>query len=252
MTKAASVDTCFSPAVAEREDAPMNRATDSSPAELINATASILWVLLAFVALFVIRRIITARGDALTKLGISPTSGVTMEFAEAKISEAVRVAAPDTSAEVGVAAKKSIVDRLQRNASLLARARIVWVDDHPENNVPVVQLLRQYGAAVETPTSNAEALPLMQGSLYDVVVSDVARDDEGENSDLKGIELAKEINARWGQRCILFTTYFDPVTVPGLSDQQRLALVDDIQRAVFRLTNRMDEALHLILDLLER
>lgn len=230
----------------------MYRAADSSPADLLNASASILWVVLAFVALFVFQRIVAARGGSLTKVGISPTSGVTMEFAEAKINEAVRVAGPDTSAEVGVAARKSIVDRLQRNADLLARARIVWVDDHPENNTPVIQLLRQYGAAVETPTSNAEALPLMQGSLYDVVISDVARDDEGENSELKGIELAREINARWGQRCILFTTRFNAARLPGFTDQQRLALVDEMQRSVFGITNRMDEALHLILDVLER
>jgi len=63
---------------------------------------------------------------------------------------------------IGQAAKCSVVDRLQRNADLIASARILWVDDHPENNTPIVELLRLYGAAVETPRSNHEALALLK------------------------------------------------------------------------------------------
>jgi len=50
----------------------------------------------------------------------------------------------------------------------------------------------------------------------------------------------------------LFTARFDPARVPSLSDEQRLRLVAEVQRSVFGRTNRYDEALHLVLDMLER
>jgi hypothetical protein len=53
-------------------------------------------------------------------------------------------------------------------------------------------------------------------------------------------------------RVLLFTARFNPATVPNKSDQERLALVRLVQRCVFGITNRTDEALHLILDILER
>jgi response regulator RpfG family c-di-GMP phosphodiesterase len=61
-----------------------------------------------------------------------------------------------------------------------------WADDHPEYNTAIAELLRQFGASVETPRSNAAALALLRASRYDVVISDVARDDEGPDSNLKG------------------------------------------------------------------
>ena len=55
-----------------------------------------------------------------------------------------------------------------------------------------------------------------------------------------------------GQSVVLFTARFDPARVPGKSIEERLDLVIPLDRAVFGRTNRMDEALHLIMDMLER
>jgi hypothetical protein len=85
-----------------------------------------------------------------------------------------------------------------------------------------------------------------------VVISDVARDNEGPGSDLKGVKLAEQVFNGWGLRTLLFTARFDPTTFPGATDAQRLELVKRIRRCVFATTNRMDEALHYILDVLER
>jgi hypothetical protein len=92
----------------------------------------------------------------------------------------------------------------------------------------------------------------MGASRYDVVISDVARDAEGPNSDLKGVELAETVHRRWGMRVLLFTARFNPATMPGRTDAERLQLVQTVRRCVFGITNRTDEALHLILDVLER
>jgi CheY-like chemotaxis protein len=223
----------------------------SNAADLMRGAADLLWVVVAFGAVFVVRKLLITRGGSLTRFGVGP-SGVTMEFAEAKLDEAVRGSDEQTQRAVGQAAKRSVIDRLQRNADLLGRARILWADDHPENNTPVVELLRRFGASVETPRSNAEALALLRASRYDVVISDVARDNEGPGSDLKGLELAEQVFTGWGLRILLFTARFDPANMPGISAQERLSLVQLCEKYVFARTNRMDEALHYILDLLER
>jgi len=223
----------------------------SNAADLIRAIAGVLWVGLALAAVLILRNVIRTRGDSLTRLGLGP-SGVTMEFAETKLDEAIRGSSAADQRAVGQAAKRSVIDRLQRNAELLSRARILWVDDHPEYNAAIVELLRRFRATVETPRTNEHALALMQASRYDVVISDVARDAEGPGSDLKGIELAEAVFRRWGMRILLFTARFNPATMPGSTDTRRLELVEIVRQCVFGMTNRTDEALHLILDVLER
>jgi CheY-like chemotaxis protein len=229
----------------------LRRLTMSDVADLIRAIVGVLWVGLAVAVIMILRNVIRTRSGSLTRLGLGP-SGVTMDFAEAKLDEAVRGSSYEDQRAVGQAAKRSVLDRLQRNSDLLARARILWADDHPDNNAAIVDLLKQFGTTVETPRSNGHALALIRASRYDVVISDVARDTEGPGSDLKGLELAEAIYSGWGMQVLLFTARFDPATMPGKTDRERLELVETVRRCVFGLTNRTDEALHLILDVLER
>jgi hypothetical protein len=95
-------------------------------------------------------------------------------------------------------------------------------------------------------------LALLQASRYDIVISDVSGDNEGPGSDFKGLEFAKQVFDGWGMRVLSFTAHLNPATVPNKVNQKRLAMVRPAQRCVFGITNRTDEALHLILDLLER
>jgi len=220
-------------------------------ADLIGSIAALLWVVFAFVVVIVLRGVLKTNRGPLAKLGLGP-SGVTIEFAEAKLDEVIRSSDEQTRQAVGAAAKRSVTDRLQRNSDLLHRARILWADDHPEYNLPIVELLRQYGASVDTPRSNDDALALLRANRYDVVISDVARDNEGPGSDLKGVELAEEVFEGWRLRTLLFSARFNPATLPGATDAQRLELVQRVERCVFATTNRMDEALHYVLDMLER
>jgi CheY-like chemotaxis protein len=218
--------------------------------ELLGGIAAALWVVLALAVFLALRRPLAKRISEATKIGLGPT-GVSMEFAERKLEEAVKVS-EEPQREISQVAKRTVLDRLKRNADLLARARVLWVDDHPENNTPLIELLRQFGARVETPRSNDQALALLRESRYDVIISDVGRDDEGPNSDLKGVELAEAVFSQWGQRVLLFTLRFDPTQLPGASDAKRLAIARRVADTTFGRTNRYDEALHLILDLLER
>lgn len=218
---------------------------------LLQGLAAVLWVVLALVVFRALRPAITSRISDLTKLGLTP-AGVSMEFAESKLDEAAATRSDDEQPPVGEATKQAVLTRVERNADLLSRARVLWVDDHPENNRSIVELLRHFGAAVDTPRSNAAALGLLAASRYDVVVSDVARDDEGPGSNLKGVALAEEVHHRFGQRTLLFTARFDPTTLPGADDAERLRLARVLRSATVGITNRFDLALHFILDELER
>lgn len=223
----------------------------SELADLVNAVVGLLWLGVGVAALWLLRGVLRRNTGALSKLGVGP-GGVTLEFAEAKIAQAVSTADPTTRRTIGEASTRSVAARLRRNADLLADAKILWVDDHPEYNTPILELLRRFGCAVETPRTNQEALGLLEGTRFHVVLSDVARDNEEPGGDLKGLELARQVHERYGQQVLLFTARFNPATLPGASDSERLRLVQELRETTFAITNRMDAALHYVVDLLER
>ena len=212
---------------------------------LLSALSSVGWLLLAVVVAVIVMRALKPRWGDLTKFGAGP-SGVTMEFAEKALDAAVAGTEPESADSYGAVAKRGILARLARNADLLSRARLVWVDDHPENNTSIVELLTRFGATVDTPTSNDAA------NRYDVVLSDVGRDQVGNDAARKGITLATAVFDRFQKQTILFTARFDPLKLPGATDAEKIALAIEVNRTVFGRTNRYDEVLHLILDVLER
>jgi CheY-like chemotaxis protein len=220
--------------------------------DLLKGIAAALWVVLALLVFLSFRKALGARLPFLTKLGLTPT-GVSMEFAQQKLDEATGKTKPEARRAVTQATKRAVLNRVERNADLLGRARVLWVDDHPENNRPIVDLLDRFGAVVETPRSNAAALELMDTTHFHVVLSDVGRDDEGPESSRAGVRLAEEVYRRThGQKTILFTARFDPLRLPDATEAERLELARTVSRVVSGRTNRYDEVLHLILDTLER
>lgn len=84
-----------------------------------------------------------------------------------------------------------------------------------------------------------------------MVVSGVARDDDPPGV-RAGLDLARTVNDRWGRRIVLFSARDNPATRPDATAETRLELVRLEQQAVFGRAGRYDEALHLIVDRLER
>lgn len=58
---------------------------------------------------------------------------------------------------------------------LYARKRVLWVDDHPENNTYEAELFRSLGMVVETALSTRDALERLSNNKYDVIISDMRR-----------------------------------------------------------------------------
>ncbi len=219
-------------------------------ANLLGSVTGLLWVAFAAAALIILRQVIVSGRGPLSKLGFGP-SGVTLEFAEAKLDQAVAKVGSSSGA-VGGVAKRTVIDRMQRNVEVLRGAGVLWVDDHPENNMPLIELLQEFGVSVDTSRSNEEALRLLRTSRYNTVISDVARDNEGTSSRLKGVELADQVFSGWGLKIIFFVGRFNLATLPNVTDQEKLNLFIKMQRNSFAIANRPDELLHYVMDVLER
>lgn len=73
-----------------------------------------------------------------------------------------------------------------------AIGRILWVDDHPENNVEEKRFLEGQRMAVYNVTSSDDALELLAMYRYDAVVSDMGRN----GNPLAGLDLVKAMRAR--------------------------------------------------------
>lgn len=70
--------------------------------------------------------------------------------------------------------------------------RILWVDDHPENNAQERHYLEAQRMAVYSVTSSDDALKLLTMYRYDAVVSDMGR----HGNPLAGLDLVKAMRAR--------------------------------------------------------
>lgn len=80
--------------------------------------------------------------------------------------------------------------------------RVLWVDDHPENNAKERGFLERHRIAVYDVTSSDDAMRLLSMYKYDAVISDMGRN----GNPLAGLELVKEMRAqRYYTPFVLYT-----------------------------------------------
>jgi CheY-like chemotaxis protein len=113
-------------------------------------------------------------------------------------------------------------------------AQILWVDDHPEYNAPYRRVIEGWGAKVMAAQSNADAERLLDARTFDVVISDIARDDPKDQS---GLALIKELQKRWPNDAPPIIFFIAQVTGPK-------------PEGSFALTNRSDELIFNLTDAL--
>ncbi|MFI3198558.1 MAG: hypothetical protein QX196_09580 [Methylococcaceae bacterium] len=78
--------------------------------------------------------------------------------------------------------RDQVARRAERIAKVIEGGRILLVNDIPEQMKHVTSILNSLGISVEIATSSSQALSLLTNKLYDVVISDMSRDnivDEG-------------------------------------------------------------------------
>ncbi len=155
-------------------------------------------------------------------------------------SQVIQTAGADHDVEVLEEARKIVAStpalrRADLVAPILRHAQILWVDDNPENNIYEREVLQTLGSNTDVATSTREGMIALQNKVYDLVVSDMSRG----GTPSEGLVLLQEMRKnRYPQRVVFYVGTIDPEK--------------DKPAESFGITDRPDELLHLIMDILER
>jgi len=136
------------------------------------------------------------------------------------------------STEVG---RSQVARRAARSQNLFRGARLLLVNDIPNQMSNVIEILRDLGTDVIIETSSEGALRVLSNGTYHVVISDMERDAVPD----EGIKFLKRMRDQGIVIPVIFTVgRFNPALgVPAFA---------------FGITNRVDECLNLVFDALER
>jgi len=134
----------------------------------------------------------------------------------------------------GVFDRSSALRRAQMAQKALRGARILWIDDRPENNAWERQLFGAFGVRCTPVETTRSAVASLRVESVDLVISDNAR---GSNSQA-GVEALSDIRAIKPNVPVVFyvgtcSSYIPPPGSQGICDEP-------------------NELLHLVLDQLER
>ena len=153
----------------------------------------------------------------------------------ALVRRALDQAISKQSPSVSETERSRVLRRARFAQEVLKGAQILWVDDRPKNNRNERQILRSFGVFVDLARSTDDALEMFPEIHYDLIISDMGRSgikDEG----LRFLEKLKQEKL---YRPLIFYTILAPDTWTKA-------------REAFAITNRPDQLLHYIIDVLER
>jgi CheY-like chemotaxis protein len=127
-----------------------------------------------------------------------------------------------------------IAKRAERIASDARGAQVLLVNDEPETMRPVVEFLVSLDIRVTVATSTELALEKLHEAAFDVVISDMRRDDD----DQAGLQLLRSMLAAGIDTPVVFTV--------GRVDPER-----GVPDGAVGITARFDELVTLVFDVLE-
>lgn len=197
--------------------------------ELIRLIPSFLWLVLVAVVLGVFYRPI--RQELIPRMSGFKAFG----FEVALLREELDKAVDKQGVEVGQSDRTQVLRRAEMVGQMMRGARILWVDDHPENNEYEHRIMRSLGAIVDTARSSAEARSMLSRTNYALVISDIDRDGVPD----EGLRFLEDMYERGPYpRTVLYVGSVD--------------LDKGVPAHAFGITDRPDELLHLVMDGLER
>ena len=131
--------------------------------------------------------------------------------------------------------RSQVARRAARIATVIRGARLLLVNDIPAEMSHVIEIVRDLGLYVQVETSSEGALRALSSDTYHVVISDMERDAVAD----EGIRFLKQMRERGILIPLIFTVgRFNPALgTPPFA---------------FGITNRVDECLNLVFDVLER
>lgn len=196
--------------------------------ELIKIIPSVLWVIFLVVLLFAFYTPI--KNVLIPQLSELKAFGIEAKFIKEELTKAAR-----QNPEIKEKALDQVARRSQRIASIIQGAKLLLVNDIPEEMINVQRILQSLGVVIDVAHTTQTALNMMAQTDYDLIVSDMSRNGIPD----EGLRFLKESVKRSVYRPTIFTVAnFDPSRgVPAYA---------------FGITNRVDEMLNLIFDVLER
>ena len=204
-------------------------------ADLVKIIPSILWFLLVLIIIWKFYRPI--RDELLPNLIGFKAMGVELSFIKEFIDAAIELAekSPQWKVEISTTDKERALNRAQRHLNIFRGTQILWVDDHPENNFNEIRMFRRLKVHIDIANCTEDAFEKLKNVHYDLVLSDIARDEES----TAGLDFLKHFREIDKATPVIFYI--------GVTDPTKGTPV-----AAFGITNRPDELLHLTLDALER
>jgi CheY-like chemotaxis protein len=202
--------------------------------ELIKVLPAVLWCIFAFVVFLLLYRRI--RDDLLPHVQGLKGMGVELSFVRESMNAAVELAEKSPLWKVQVASidRDLVLKRAKSHLAVLQNSQILWMDDHPENNLNERKMFRQLKIDIDIAKSTEEALGMLRIGRYDLILSDMAHDDDP----TAGLSLLRQIPSERKAPVIFYV---------GVVDASK-----GVPARAFGITNRPDELLHLTLDALER
>lgn len=199
-----------------------------------NAPSFLWWILVLVVVLLFYKRI---RDDLLPNLSGFKAAGVELSFLKKTVTSAIELAekSPKWPVTIPEKDKQIVLERVKNHAELLQGTKILWIDDAPDNNRNETKMFIRLGVDLEFAQNTQQALAALREQEYDLILSDMAREDEAQ----AGIKFLQAYAAEKQRLAVIFYI--------GVFKPER-----GIPPGAFGITNRPDEMLHLVLDALER
>jgi CheY-like chemotaxis protein len=217
--------------------------TGEEISHIIGAVAGLLWVVLAFYVLWLLRQPLAA---AVPRLAGFEAFGVKLALAGGTaLDAAIELAQkhPDWPVEVTAADRKAALDRANANRVLFEGAEILWVDDRPSNNRNEARMLRSFGALITFAATTEEALRALQTGAdqhqaFDIILSDISRDMPAADP-TAGLTMLPRLRGIGFHQPVIY--YIGrPSSEAG------------VPAGAFGVTNRPDQLLQLVIDALAR
>lgn len=205
--------------------------------EIVKIIPSFLWVIGAFIALFLWYDLHSRQIAVGYYTQQVQDNANDLSYVERVFDDVMKVAHknPQWHVEVSDADKMQVLQRIRRNRDVLRERRVLWLDDRPDTLANEIRLFQQLGLEVETVTAVGDALGHLRMGHFDLLISDIAR-PEGQSNGVITLQT-------------LHDHYHD---IPALFYIGNFNVQDSVPMGAFGITNRPDELLHLVLDILER
>ncbi len=200
--------------------------------ETIKIIPNFIWFGLLF---FLILRYDDEIRKLISRISKVKLPGVTIEIIRDELmkTEKIKIGSLPTREE-----QVSLIKRVEFVKSNLVVLKVLWIDNRPSNNISESRILEEIGLKVTFVPSSEEALNFIQANNFDLIISDITRNDV----ELEGISFLKTlVEYHHNNIPTIFYTSFDK------SDKK-----NGVPPYAFAITSKPIELIHYCLDIMER